>query len=123
MPSKAKRKIDTLEVEDPDGISWREEASAAWTAATDQAALQGGHPLDLYVPVPLPDFEAGKSSAVSREVLGRFVQDRESGIIHDVTVAVQSCEVDGIRQAMFFHFWEEVVADPTVEVPCPSCFP
>ena len=123
MPTKKKRTVNDLEVEDPEGVAWQEEASSRWRAAADQAALQGVEPVTLYDPVPLPDFGASRSSAVSREVLGRFVQDRASGIVHDVTAAVEACGVDGIANATFFHFWAEVVADPEVDLPCPHCLP
>ena len=57
------------------------------------------------------------------QLLGRFLQDRDSRVVHDVYRATPECGVDAIRNGTFFHFWSEVVADPGVanDLPCPYC--
>jgi hypothetical protein len=116
------RKIDKVKVQDPDGEAWHAEASSRWAAAARQAGSEGPEALEVYDPPAFPDFTAQKASTVGREVFGRFVQDRETGMVHDVTVATEACGVDGIANATFFHFWTEVLEDATADVPCPRCF-
>jgi len=117
------RKIDTAKVQDPEGESWHREASSRWAAAEDLGTVLGVPALDLYDPVPLPDFGAQRSSYVSRDLLGRFLQERSTGIVHDCYAAVEACALDGIQDATFYHFWSEVGKDPEVDVPCPHCIP
>lgn len=71
----------------------------------------------------LPDFRADAPAHVRREILGRFLQDRDTRIVHDVNQATPECAVDAIRNGTFFHFWLEVVADTRVadDLPCPRC--
>lgn len=117
------RKINKVKVQDPDGESWHAEASRRWASAEDLGTALGVPAFEVYDPVPLPDFGAQRSAYVSREVLGRFVQERSTGIVHDVTTATQACNVDGIPDATFYHFWSEVVASLGDDVPCDLCIP
>lgn len=117
------RKIDKVKVDDPAGESWHGEASRRWASAVDLGDVLGVPAVEMYEPVPLPDFQAQASPAVSREVLGRFVQDRGTGIVHDVQAAVPECGVDAIHNATFFHFWSEVVAAAGEDTPCDLCIP
>ena len=59
------------------------------------------------------------------EVYGRFLQDRDTGVVHDVYQARLECAVDAIRNGTFFHFWSEVVADTSIvdDLPCHLCLP
>lgn len=107
-------------VDDPEGRDWHGAARRNWQAA---AAVSPDAPIIAYEPVPLPDFRASVPAHVEREILGRFLQDRDSGIVHDLYAAVPGCEVDGIRNGTFFHFWSEVLEAPGEDVPCPLCIP
>jgi hypothetical protein len=71
----------------------------------------------------LPAWSAQAPSHVIRELLGRFLQDRDTRVVHDVYQATPECAVDAIRNGTVFHFWSEAVADPTVadDPPCPRC--
>jgi hypothetical protein len=53
----------------------------------------------------------------------RFLQDRDTRVVHDVYAAKPECLVDSIRNGTFFHFWSEVVADTSVadDLPCSHC--
>ena len=75
---------------------------------------------------PLPDFGADAPAHVQREILGAFLVDRDAPgrpVVHRVAGARESCALDGIRSATFFHFWSEVIADPSIvdDLPCPLC--
>lgn len=115
-----KRRIRDAAVADPDGEAWHSEAGRRWLAAE---RLRPDEPILAYDPVPLPDFNASRSSSVGREILGRFFQERDTGIVHDLYAAVPGCGVDGIRNGTFFHFWSEVVADLQEDEPCTYCLP
>ncbi len=71
----------------------------------------------------LPAWSANAPAHVTRELLGRFLHDRDSRVVHDVYRATPDCGVDAIRNGTFFHFWSEVVADTTIvdDLPCPLC--
>jgi hypothetical protein len=71
----------------------------------------------------LPAWSALAPAHVTRELLGRFLQDRDTRIVHDVYAAKPECLVDSIRNGTFFHFWSEVVADTSVadDLPCSHC--
>lgn len=116
-------KIDKVKIQDPDGEAWHREASSRWGAADDLGAVLGVPAFEVYDPVPLPDFGAQRSSYVSRDLLGRFIQDRDTGIVHDCYAAVEACGVDGIRNGTFYHFWSEVGKDPATDLPCSLCIP
>jgi hypothetical protein len=111
------RDIAKVKVQDPDGESWHAEASRRWQAAERRTPEE---PFAVYEPVPLPDFSAGRSASVTRDLLGRFLHDRESGILHDCYAAVPGCAVDEIRNGTFYHFWSEV---PEGADPCDLCLP
>ena len=99
--------LATLAVADPAGEDWHTKAGKAYEA---------GKP-----PPALPKFKATK--AVGRDVYGRFLQDRDTGIVHDASKAKAACDLDAIANGTWFHFWAEVLQDPTVDVPCPHCLP
>jgi hypothetical protein len=115
-----RRRVRDLTIEDPDGEGWHLEASRRWRAAERQSPEE---PFAAYDPVPLPDFNAGRSASVSRDLLGRFLQDRDTGIVHDLYAAVPGCGADDIHNGTFFHFWSEVQADLAEDVPCSLCIP
>lgn len=94
------------------GEAWSKEANRRW--------VEGGQTIDGYVPVPLPEWTA--SSAVSRELLGQFIHNRDDNVVHDVREATEDCDVDGIRNATFIHFaYELETALPTEAIFCPTC--
>jgi hypothetical protein len=71
----------------------------------------------------LPDWSAQAPAHVTRELLGRFLEDRDTRVVHDVYQATPECAVDAIRNGTFFHFWSDVVADSSMadDRPCPHC--
>jgi hypothetical protein len=71
----------------------------------------------------LPAWSEQVPAHVTRELLGRFLQDRDAWVVHDVHRATPRCAVDAIHNGTFFHFWSEVVADITVaeDLPCLHC--
>lgn len=85
---------------DPEGEAWQAEAGRRWEAARHDPAE--------YVAPALPAF-AG-AAHVSREVLGRYLHDRDRNVVHDVLHAFESCAVDVIRNATFVHFAHELEA-------------
>jgi len=112
--------LHAVKVDDPDGEAWHGEAKARWAAAE---LADPETPLTAYQAPPLPAWSAKAPAHVTRELLGRFLQDRDTRIVHDVYAARSECAVDAIRNGTFFHFWSEVVADTGVtdDLPCPSC--
>lgn len=112
------RTFADVEVEDPDGVDWQDRADAAWAFALDQATLLGGEAIEFYRGPDLPRWKPTR--AVRREVLGRFLEDRALGVVHDVSAAEIECRVDDIRGATFYHFAKEV---PGHLRPCPRCVP
>lgn len=70
----------------------------------------------------LPVWSAKAPAHVTRQLLGRFLQDRDTGVVHDVYAAKPECLVDAIPNGTFFHFWSEVVTDASVadDLPCPA---
>lgn len=114
-PELAKRVVD-----DPDGEAWHGEARQRWAEA-ELADPEG--PSSAFQAPALPDWSAKAPAHVTRELLGRFLQDRDTGIVHDIYEATPECAVDAIRNGTFFHFWSEVVADAGVtdDLPCPHC--
>lgn len=107
-------------LEDPEGESWHRTSRARWRAAERQRPEE---PFSAYDPVPLPDFNAGRPAFVSRDLLGRFLQDRDTGIVHDCHAATEECGIDSVRNGTFFHFWSEVLTDLQEDLPCPLCIP
>ncbi len=102
-------RLADLDVDDPDGEAWHRDAL--------ERSLEP-EPLD---PPPLPEWTAPEH--VTRVLYGRFLQDRDTRAVHDVSAAKPECLVDGIRNGTFFHFWSEVLADSSVadDLPCPHC--
>lgn len=122
--AKAPAKLLELELEDPDGVEWMQTAASRWDTASVLAVGMGGDSrlaLELYDPPPLPDFRAKAPAHVTRELLGRFLQQRSTGIVHDVYAAKPECELDRIADATFYHFWSEVVDAIGEDVPCRYC--
>src|SRR3990172_6785939 len=103
--------LATRVVDDPDGEAWHREARARWSAAE---AKDPERPFMTYQAPALPDWSGKAPAHVSRELLGRFLQDRDARVVHDVYAAKPECLVDAIRNGTFFHFWSEVVADTGV---------
>jgi hypothetical protein len=93
---------------DPVGEKWQAEADRRWQLALARADEQELSALELFEPVPLPDFAAQRSPHVSREVLGRFLLDRDTGLVHDVATARPACQLDAIANATFIHFGHEL---------------
>jgi hypothetical protein len=112
--------LHAAKAHDPDGEAWHNEARRRWAAAE---FANPEVPLMAYQAPALPDWSAQASAHVTRELLGRFLQDRDSRVVHDVYHATPECGVDAIRNGTFFHFWSEVVADTSVadDRPCPLC--
>ena len=107
-------------VDDPDGQEWHREARARWNAAE---AADPETPFMAYQAPVLPVWSEKAPAHVTRELLGRFLEDRSTRVVHDVYQATPECGVDAIRNGTFFHFWSEVVADTSVadDLPCPHC--
>jgi len=107
-------------IDDPDGEKWHAEALARWTAAE---AADPETPFMAYQAPALPDWSAQSPAHVTRKLLGRFLQDRDTRVVHDVYRATPECAVDAIRNGTFFHFWSEVVVDARVvdDLACPYC--
>ena len=107
-------------IDDPDGEKWHAEALARWTAAE---AADPETPFMAYQAPALPDWSGKAPAHVTRVLLGRFLQDRDTRVVHDMYQATPECAVDAIRNGTFFHFWSEVVADNSVadDLPCPRC--
>jgi hypothetical protein len=107
-------------VDDPDGEAWHGEANARWAEAelADPATS-----FLAYTAPALPTWSEKAPAHVTRELLGRFLQDRGTRVVHDVYRATPECAVDEIRNGTFFHFWSEVLADSSVadDLPCPNC--
>jgi hypothetical protein len=112
--------LHAAKVDDPDGEAWHGQARRRWAAAE---VADPEDPITSYTAPALPDWSAKAPAYVTRELLGRFLQDRESRVVHDVYQATLECAVDAIRNGTFFHFWSEVVADTSVgdDQPCPRC--
>jgi hypothetical protein len=117
------RGIAAIELDDERGHDWHRRATAAWEKALDAAGGDSREALASAEMPPLPDFGADAPAHVQREILGRFLQDRDSRTVHDVYRATPECGVDAIRNGTFFHFWSEVLADTGVadDLPCPRC--
>ena len=45
---------------------------------------------------------------MTRELLGRYLHDRDTGLVHDMAHALESCGIDGIRNGTFVHFAPEL---------------
>lgn len=128
-----------LRREDPDEATWR----ARWAEADAHnraelrrfradldAARRGNRTArrtkvkapDLVEAPPLPDFGARRPAHVKRELLGRYLFDRDTGTVHDCYAAVGACAIDEIANGTFVHFGGELdAALPADAVQCPAC--
>ena len=108
-------RLADLAVDDGPGESWHRKAQAEWERASNPRARKPYRPPDL------PRWSAPEF--VSRALYGRFLHDRDTRVVHDVANATRDCDVDGIVNGTFFHFWSEVLADSRVadDLPCPRC--
>jgi hypothetical protein len=107
-------------VDHPDGEAWNDAARKRWAEAE---VADPGAPFAAYAAPAFPVWSAKAPAHVTRELFGRFLQDRDSRTVHDVYRATPECGVDTIRNGTFFHFWSEVVADTSVagDLPIPRC--
>jgi hypothetical protein len=112
--------LHAAKVHDPDGDAWHGEARQRWAEAE---LADPETPMLPYRGPALPAWREKAPAHVTRELLGRFLQDRDTRIVHDVYAAKPDCHIDAIRNGTFFHFWSEVVADVSVvnDLPCPRC--
>lgn len=65
------------------------------------AAVRGGRHAPPLPPVAAPP-------CVSVPVLGHFLLDRDSGVLHDVRHATPECGIDGIPNGAWVHFAHEL---------------
>ena len=111
MPTKTKVPRGNTRRPDPAGEAWQAEASGRWQRAANRARRAGGDftPGEFYEAPALPAFTA--PAHVTRELLGRYLHDRDSGLLHDTAHALEACGLDGIRNATFIHFAHELPVD------------
>lgn len=93
-------------IHDPAGEAWHAESGARWKAAVAASPEQ---PMAAFEAPPLPAWSA--PAHVKRELLGRFLLDRDTGEVHDVEHATEGCRVDAIRNGTFTHFASELTGD------------
>jgi hypothetical protein len=99
-------------IHDAVGEAWHAEARARWDSA--------GGDITRYEPVPLPVWSA--PAHVTRELFGRFLLDRDAGVVHDVAAATEACRIDRIANATFVHFKSELAAAvPADARDCADC--
>lgn len=112
--------LATRVVDDPEGQAWHREARARWSAAE---AADRETPFMAYTAPALPVWSEKAPAHVTRELLGRFLEDRSTRVVHDVYRVTPECAVDAIQNGTFFHFWSEVLADHSVadDRPCARC--
>jgi len=106
MPTKKKPPKGRAAIHDPAGEAWHADARARWAKAE---ATDPETPIAAYDAPPLPKWSA--PAHVKRELLGRFLLDRDSGLLHDVENATEGCRVDAIRNGTFTHFASELAGD------------
>lgn len=96
---------------DPDGEAWQAEARGRWQRASNRARRVGrdSAPIEFFEAPPLPAWTAPPH--VTRELLGRYLLDRDTNVVHDVAHALPACEVDAIRNGTFYHFETELPGD------------
>lgn len=126
-----KHGLAELAIADSAGEEWQAEASKRWAAAEEKAESERARaksdrkreaisPMQFYEPAPLPEWQA--SEAVQGEVLGRFLFQPGTKLVHDVTAAVPACRVDEELPRIFIHFAAELEANTPDETrPCPAC--
>ena len=125
VAGRASDEVRARKVEDPDGDAWHAAARSRWVGFMDAAEGDARRAEAAWAtdPEPLPDFDAKRSPHVTRHALGRFVQQRSTGVVHDLYNATDACDVDAIPDPTYFHFWSEVTADATVDTLCDLCIP
>ena len=100
--------------EDPAGTAWHAEAGKRWRRAEE---LAPDEPQRVFDAPALPAWSA--PAHVKRELLGRYLVDRDTSVVHDVSAALETCQVDGIRNGTFYHFETELPAgDELVDCAC-----
>ena len=106
---------------DPDGAAWQAEASGRWQRATNRGRRTGGDfaAAEFYEAPPLPAFAA--PAHVTRELLGRYLHDRDANVVHDTAHALEACGLDGIANATFVHFAHELDAALPADVVDCTC--
>ena len=111
-------------IRDEVGDQWQAKADAAWALALEQADGDTNAALSTYLrrrrdaddepetaQPPLPPFDEEKHPSVRREAFGRFLEDRDTGVVHDVYHPLKGCAVDRITKGTFYHFGHEVPDD------------
>jgi hypothetical protein len=98
---------------DLDGEAWNAEARGRWRRAEE---LVPDQPITAYDAPALPAWSA--PAHVRRELFGRYLADRDTGVVHDVEHALEDCGVDAIVNATFYHFEIELPADEFVDCAC-----
>lgn len=99
-------------VGDPDGEAWHAEAKARWNTA--------GGEISRYSAPALPAWSG--SPHITREIYGRFLHDRDTNVIHDVSRATEICGIDAIANGTFIHFASELAAAvPADARDCTDC--
>lgn len=114
-----------LNREDPDEAAWQ----SAWRVAHDhnlaeierfqadvaeaRRTSRAGARVTVKLPKlheapPLPDFGAHRPGHARRELLGRYLHDRDANVVHDCYRAVETCVIDEIRNGTFIHFGGEL---------------
>ncbi len=108
MPTKTKVPRGTTRHPDPEGDAWLAEAGRRWGAATNRARRAGGDftPAEFFTAPAFPTWSA--PAHVTRELLGRYLHDRDTNIVHDTAHALEACGIDGIHNATFVHFRSEL---------------
>ncbi len=108
MPTKTKVPRGTNRRPDPEGDAWLAEAARRWNAATNRARRAGGDfaANEFYEAPPLPAWTA--PAHVTRQLLGRYLHDRDTNVVHDTAHALEGCAIDGIRNGTFVHFASEL---------------
>lgn len=97
---------------DPVGEAWHDEARGRWRRAEE---LVPEEPFTAYDALALPAWSA--PAHVKRELFGRYLLDRDGGVVHDVEHAPETCAIDAIRNATFYHF-ESELPDELVDCAC-----
>jgi hypothetical protein len=73
-------------------------------------------------PPALPDFGATTPAIIGRQVLGRFIHDRDHNVLHDCQAAQPACAIDDVTNGTFVHFVNELVVEvPGDARPCAHC--
>lgn len=116
----AKQKQPRFSGEDPKGVEWQGKASAAWAAAVEKAEkADSAEAILFYEAPPLPGWS--KPKFVQRELLGRYLHDRDANVVHDAENATPECRLDAVDNATFIHFLHELEHNVPDAEPCQHC--